>query len=262
MSIDKVSVISACYNHGEYIEEMVQSVLNQTWPAYEIIIVDDGSDKRTRDVLQSLQPGRIRVIHQKNKGPAKARNLAIGQACGEIIMNLDADDKIAPTFIERCVEIFQLYPEAGIVYSDVHFFGEQSGLFNLPPFSLRSMLEGNCIVADACFRREDWNATGGYSPALIYGYEDYDFWLSILELGRNVYKIEEPLVYYRTYANPEFSRSGRRKKNPDHVHAALVQAFVRHRALFRSCPDIYQYYAFLEEEYRKRHPLPAVVTSY
>lgn len=251
--MERVSVISACYNHGAFVEEMVQSVLNQTWPVHELIIVDDGSDKRTREVLTTLRDGRVRIIHQANKGPARARNLAIAHASGEIIMNLDADDKVAHTFVERCVEQFQLHPDAGIVYSDVHFFGERKGLFDLPPFSLRSMLEGNCIVADACFRRNDWKATGGYSSELIYGYEDYDFWLSILELGRNVYKIEEPLVYYRTYADPELSRSGRRKKDPVQVHAALVQAFVRHRDLFRTIPDIYQYYSFLEDEYRKRN---------
>lgn len=253
MSIDKVSVISACYNHGEFVEEMVQSVFNQTLPVYEIIIVDDGSDKRTREILSILRDARVRVILQNNKGPAQARNLAISHANGDIIMNLDADDKVAPTFIERCVEQFQLHPEAGIIYSDVHFFGERSGLFDLPPFSLRSMLEGNCIVADACFRKQDWKVTGGYSSELTYGYEDYDFWLSILELGREVYKIEEPLVYYRTYADPELSRSGRRKKYPVQVHAALVQAFVRHRELFRTVPDIFQYYSYLEDEYRKRN---------
>jgi glycosyltransferase involved in cell wall biosynthesis/RimJ/RimL family protein N-acetyltransferase len=253
----RVSVIVPCYNHGRFIHEMLQSVLNQTYPFYEIIIVNDGSTDDTAEILNRIKHKKVRVFHTPNHGPAHARNFAATQARGDLIVNLDADDKMAPAFLQKCVEIMDKYPNAGIVYSDVEFFGNKTGSFDIPEYSFETMLRGNCIVANACFRKGDWEQTEGYSSFLQNGYEDFDFWLSILELGRDVQKIHETLIFYRTYEYAESSRSGRRKKEPDKVQEVVVQAFRRHRELYKKVPAVYKEFLQLESAFatsRKEHP--------
>ena len=242
----KVSIITPCYNHGKYIHEMLESLYNQTFQDFEVIIVNDGSSDNTKEILNSLQHKKVTVIHTDNFGPAHARNLAIKKARAEILMNLDADNKIQPTFIEKCVEIFDNQPNVGIVYSDLEFFGAKTGIFHLEEYSLESMLKANCIDGNACFRKADWRRTNGYSSKLVHGYEDFDFWLSIIELQREIYKIKESLVYYRTYGNPAESRSGRRKLYPERVQEVMVQAFQNHKKLYAKVPEVYNYFVTLE----------------
>lgn len=244
----RVSIITPCFNHGKYISEMLSSVFEQTFQDFEVIIVNDGSTDDSYSILNEISDKRVRIFHTKNHGPAWARNLAISKAHGEIILNLDADDKIAPSMLEKCVAIFDSCPNAGIVYTDVEFFGEKKEPFVLPDYSLESMLRANCIVSIACFRQSDWKKTKGYSSEMTHGYEDFDFWLSIIELGREVYTIKEPLVFYRTYKNPDESRSGRRKKDPKKVQEAIVQAFRLHKKLYRQFPNLFDEYSRLEAE--------------
>jgi len=251
----KVSVVTPCFNHGKYICEMLDSVMNQSYQDFEVIIVNDGSTDDTAQLLNAIANERVTIYHTINRGPAVARNFAIHQAKGSVILNLDADDAIAPAFLEKCVHIFHDKPNAGIVYGDCVFFGAKNGPFLLPAYSFETMLRANCIVANACFRKSDWEKTEGYSCAMTYGYEDFDFWLSIIELGRDVHQIKEPLVFYRTYENPEESRSGRRKQDPLKVQKAIVQAFQRHKKLYSNIPQLYEQYAALE---KKTYPdLPA-----
>jgi glycosyltransferase involved in cell wall biosynthesis len=232
----KISVISPCYNHGKYINEMLESIFNQTFADYEVILVNDGSTDDTREILERITHDKVKIIHTGNKGPSHARNLAVEHASAPIILNVDADDKIASTFLEKAFDLFNSDPGIGIIYCDVEFFGDRSGKFVLEDYSVENMLNDNRIVAQAFFRKEDWLLAGGYSHELIYTAEDWDFWLSIIELGRKVVKIPEPLVYYRTYKNPEESRSGRMKRDRIKVVNTLLTIFHRHEGLYNAYP--------------------------
>ncbi len=235
-----ISIICPCFNHGRYIGEMLSSVFAQTFPDYEVIIVNDGSTDDTRQRLDHLRHERVTLIHTSNRGPSAARNTAIAAARAPLILNLDADDKIAPSFLERAFAVFGADPDLGIIYSEVQFFGARSGRFELPPYSLAAMLQDNVIHSTSFFRKTDWEAVGGYSEEFIHGLEDYDFWLSILEKGRRVYRIPEDLVFYRTYDKPGDCRSGRRKKNRRNRIDALLTIFRRHEELFKTCPEAYR----------------------
>ena len=102
----KVSVIIPCYNHGEYLDEAVESVLTQTYQNFEIIIVDDGStDQSTIDLLKVYRKPKTRVIRTDNQGLASARNNGIKEAKGEYILPLDADDKIGKEYLKKAVKI-------------------------------------------------------------------------------------------------------------------------------------------------------------
>src|SRR6266850_864483 len=94
-----VSILIPVYNAEAFVAEAIQSALDQTWPAKEIIAVDDGSTDRSAEVLKSFAP-RIRTIEQENRGASAARNRALSEAQGEFIQFLDADDLLAPDKIE------------------------------------------------------------------------------------------------------------------------------------------------------------------
>lgn len=212
----------------------------QSFHDYEIIIVNDGSTDDTGAILKRLHHKKITVIHTPNHGPSAARNTAITAARAPLIFNLDADDKIAPSLFEKAFTAFNTIADLGIVHSEVQFFGARSGRFELPDYSLEAMLRDNVIHSTAFFKKMDWEEVGGYSDDFIYGLEDYDFWLSIIELGRRIYKIPEDLIYYRTYRNPGNCRSGRRKRNRRKTVYALLTIFRRHERLFKTCPQEYE----------------------
>ena len=194
----KVSVIIPCYNLGEYINEAIESVLNQTFQDFEIIVVNDGStDKKTIQILKSLNIPQLKVIHTANEGLSKARNNGISKSTGKYILPLDADDKIAAEYIEKAVKILDENENMGIVYCQAKFFGEDNSEWNLAEYKLSKILIDNLIFCSALFRRNDWETVGGYKPSMKYGWEDYDFWLSIIEFKRDVFRIPEYLFYYR-----------------------------------------------------------------
>jgi glycosyltransferase involved in cell wall biosynthesis len=258
----KISVITSCYNHGRYINEMVESVLNQTFKAYEIIIVNDGSTDNSAEILNNLIHEKVKIIHTGNRGPALARNTAIEHAKAPIIMNLDADDKIAPGLLEKAYSIFCDRINVGIVHCDAEYFGTKSGKFDIVEYTLEAMLFDNRIISQAFFRKADWQAVGGYSDELIYGLEDWDFWLLIIELGREVVKIPEQLVYYRTYKDQVECRSGRRKKDRQKMLESLSIIFRRHEKLYSRYPKAWKHFLKLNKKFKYENLIVRRVKNY
>jgi len=201
----KVSVIIPCYNQGKYLEDALTSVYNQTFQDLEIIIINDGSTDDSQEITDKIEHPKVIKIHQVNKGVVSARNEGIKRASGEFILPLDADDKIAPTYIEKAVYHIEKNPNLGIVYCEAELFGEEIKKWDLPPYTLLNMLKANCIFCTALFRKKDWEDVGGYKEQQKNFWEDYDFWLSLIEMGREVFQIPEVLFYYRQYE--ETSRS-------------------------------------------------------
>ena len=194
----KVSVVIPCYNHGQFLPETLDSLEAQTFTDYEVLVVNDGStDATTVALLNSLDPDKARVLHTENRGVAAARNLGISEARGEYILPLDADDLIAPEYMQRAVGVLDAGPEVGIVYGERVLFGEKEGSYPLPEYDCRAILVDNCIYPAAFFRKCDWEAVGGYNEKMVHGWEDWDFWIALTSLGKQVVKITEPLFYYR-----------------------------------------------------------------
>jgi glycosyltransferase involved in cell wall biosynthesis len=231
----KVSVIIPCFNQGHFLEETVASVLHQTLPDFEIIIVNDGStDVFTNQLLANYRKDKTTVITTNNQGLAAARNNGISQATGEYILPLDADDRIDSRYLEKAVMILDGNPDIGIVYCQARLFGAVETEWCLPEFSLSEMLQDNVIFCSALFRRSDWELVGGYDPGMIYGWEDYDFWLSLLERGRGVYQIPEYLFAYRVASD-----SMVRSKEKWQKVAMFKRIFERHQELFRQNIEIW-----------------------
>jgi len=194
----KVSVIIPCYNQGQFLDEAVQSVLNQRYTDIEIIIVNDGStDVETIEQCESYEHPKITLLTTTNNGLAAARNNGIKRAEGKYILPLDADDKIGPDYLIEAVSVLEENPEIGIVYSRAQLFGAVETEWQLPPYSIEEILKNNVIFCSALFYRKDWELVGGYDPGMIYGWEDYDFWLSLIERSRKVFQLPTIHFYYR-----------------------------------------------------------------
>lgn len=193
-----VSVVIPCYNQGQYLDDAVSSVLAQTYQAFEIIIVNDGSTvPETIEILKNYNKPKTTVIHTDNQGLAAARNNGIKVAQGKYILPLDADDKIGSSYIEEAVKLLEFDENLGIVYCEAEFFGDRTGKWELPEYKFPDILLENVIFCSGLFRKSDWEKVNGYKSNMIYGWEDYDFWLSIINLGRKVYRIPKTLFYYR-----------------------------------------------------------------
>jgi glycosyltransferase involved in cell wall biosynthesis len=195
----KVSVVIPCYNQGHFVDEAVDSVLAQTFADLEIVIVNDGStDQETNRVLDAYDRPKTTVLRTDNHRLGGARNNGIRLAKGQYILPLDADDRIANSYVEKAVDVLESRGNVGIVYCEAEFFGAQTGKWDLPPYKFPDILLGNVIFCSGMFRKSDWESVGGYRTDLAV-WEDYDFWLSIIELGREVYRIPEVLFYYRRH---------------------------------------------------------------
>lgn len=194
-----VSIIVPCYNQGKYIAETLDSVKKQSYMNWECIIMDDGSTDNSKEVALSYcnEDKRFQYFYQENQGLAMTRNNGIKKSQGKYILPLDADDCIHQDYVTLAVSILEERENVKIVYSKAELFGAKTGEWILPSYSQEKMLIQNCIFCTAMFRRDDYNQTLGYNPNMKYGWEDWDFWLSLLETGGDVYHIPLVLFYYR-----------------------------------------------------------------
>jgi glycosyltransferase involved in cell wall biosynthesis len=194
-----ISVIIPAYNSAAYIEAALQSALEQTYPPSEIIVIDDGSADDTAAKAGSYP---VRVLRQRNGGPAAARNAGIREATGEWIAFLDADDSWIPEKLERQVGHLG-DPALGIVSSSARW---QSGLV-----STEQLWEGNRVLTSCCLARRRAIVEAGYfdeDPGLI-SLEDYNLWLRIAAKGWSIKTVREDLCHYSPAAGSLSSQTER-----------------------------------------------------
>lgn len=206
-----VSVIVPMYNAAAYIVEALESVLESTYRPIEVVVVDDGSTDDSLEEAKAYAKGHkeIRVMTQANAGVSAARNHAIREAKGEYILPLDADDKIGRTYIEHAVEAMK--DTVRIVGCRAEFFGAKTGEWRLPAFSHELLARKNMIHVSSLFRKEDWQRVGGFCEKDIYR-EDWDFWLSLMELGGEYVRLDEIGLYYRVQAGSRRAKAKLQKR--------------------------------------------------
>jgi glycosyltransferase involved in cell wall biosynthesis len=226
----EISVIIPCFNQGRYLDEAIQSVLQQTFQDFEIIVVNDGStEPQTIEKLNAIDFPKTRVLHTPNLGLPGARNLGIRNAAGRFILPLDADDRIAPTYLAKARAVMERDPGIGIVYCKGSYFGKMSGPWNLPAYRFPDILLSPRIHCCSLFRKADWAVAGGYCEEMIHGWEDYDLWLSFIGMGRGVHRIPEALFHYRQHEVNMTKKIS--KKRSKELYGTL---FHRHRALYEA----------------------------
>lgn len=201
-----VSVIIPCYNYGDRIGRAIESVKNQSYTNWEIIIVDDGSSDGSDKVIERLIQGdeRIRLIRQENRGVAFARNRGVFASRGEYICCLDADDAIEPLFLEACVTALEEDQSIAIAYCGLRWIKPDgtTGISAWPgEYNYDEMLQGkNQIPTCNVARRVVWERLGGQRPRYApygAGEEDAEMWLRAGAYGFRGRKVTDaPLFVY------------------------------------------------------------------
>jgi cellulose synthase/poly-beta-1,6-N-acetylglucosamine synthase-like glycosyltransferase len=193
-STDTISVVIPAYNAEKSLRRAIDSVLAQTRPVYDVIVVDDGSRDDTAAVGE-VYGGAVRVIRQANAGPGAARNRGAEAAQGEWIALLDADDAWLPQKLERQAEHFA-QSDVGIVHSYVIGMAERYQYEGELTFD--SLWELNRIgTSTVIVRKAAWEAVGGFEEdRSIIGAEDYNFWLRLVSAGWRVACCREDLSEY------------------------------------------------------------------
>lgn len=214
MKTPKVSIIIPFYNLGKYLDEAVNSVLNQTYKNWEILIINDGStDQNSVDVLEKYSNNeQIKVFNKKNEGLPVARNYGIERAEGEYICCLDADDKYHPDFLKKTLEEIQKDSNLGFVTTWFQPFGEIQGEDKTVQITKNTnlLLVKNVPHVASMFRKQACTDAGGYEVHMKHGYQDWDFWLSIVEAGYDWHVIPEVLFYYRVRSDSMLRETSKR----------------------------------------------------
>jgi glycosyltransferase involved in cell wall biosynthesis len=201
-------VIIPAYDSAAVIERTLGSVAAQTYRDFEVIVADDASTDDTAERARATGLATV-VSTGRNTGPAGARNRALQEAGGELVAFLDADDEWLPTYLERQVarydaEVSRPGPPVGIVACDARLPGaaetylevcEREHRLPLEPLDLERILRRNCIYVSALVPRDAVQEIGGFDPDL-FGTEDHDLWIRILETGRRAVLNREVLCVY------------------------------------------------------------------
>lgn len=195
-----ISIVIPCYNDALYIEESVNSAINQTYPNTEIIIVDDGSNLETKKVLNTLKEKVDVIITQNNQGVCVARNNGIKKAKGDYILVLDSDDFFEAKFLEVAYNVIKNNKEIGLVTCFANIIDETgTHLYISKPTGagVDEVIYKNNAMGSCFFTREVWLKVGGYDIKMKNGYEDWEFNISVAKLGYKVKVIQEILFNYR-----------------------------------------------------------------
>ena len=180
-----ISIITAYYNCKKYIFETANSILNQTFPYWEWIIMDDGSNeegsKETFEELEKLD-SRIHVYHQKNAGRLEARDNAIKKAKCELIFVLDSDDMIDKTYLECAIFTMLTNPDATWAYADTVTFDGQNFLWK-KVFDCEQEKRENILPVCSLIKKKALLEVGGYGAVDKDVHEDWHLWLRMIEKG-------------------------------------------------------------------------------
>lgn len=223
-----VSVIIPSYNHEKFVGEAIQSVLNQTFQDFEIIITDDGSSDKTLEKIKGFSDSRIRVFeNDTNRGASYTSNRCILNATGKYIAMLSSDDSWHPNKLQKQVDYLENHRDVYAVFSKINWVDERSVQISNPNFYYhnvfevknRSQLEwlnlffffGNCLChPSSLIRHTVYDEIGMFNPMLAI-LPDFDFWTRLC-LHYEIYILDEKLVNFRHFAD-ETNASGANASN-------------------------------------------------
>ncbi|MDY7022917.1 MAG: glycosyltransferase [Cyanobacteriota bacterium] len=202
----RISVVIPAYNCDRFVGQAVESVLTQTYSDYEIIVIDDGSQDNTSQVLDSYR-GQIRYVYQENQGVSVARNHGLDLALGEFVAFLDADDLFLRDTLAAQLAVFEAKPNLSIVHSGWRRINQQGEtLMDVQPWetvrelNLESWLRWKPFgtMGTLLFRRDKLEAVGGFQPELTHA-EDVDLVLRLALKGCEAEWLRQSTVCYRQH---------------------------------------------------------------
>lgn len=213
----RFSVVIPLFNKAPYVKKALESVFNQTFRDFELIVVDDGSTDNSFSIVREVIEGAgvdHQLIRQDNAGVSTARNNGVTASCGEYICFLDADDWWAPNFLERMDWLIKAYPDAGIYGVNYYIVsrGKQRIALHIPSTGYINYcdcyrkLQMPLTSISIAIPKDVFRTMGGFKPHLKLG-EDFDLWIRIA-LSRKVAYLDEPLAYYFQDSNPVWRGTG------------------------------------------------------
>jgi len=235
-----VSIIIPTYNRAKFLPRAVNSVLNQTFKDFELIIVDDASTDNTKDIIQGFKDPHIRYIkHNDNRGIAGARNTGIKTSKGEYIAFLDDDDEWLPEKLTLQVRKFEKCPDrVGLIYCNYTSIDVTTGTKrdkNLVPcmnnILYKQLLSGNIIGSGTYLIKKECFDKVGLFDEEVLGKEDWDMWIRIARYYHFDYLLETLVIHYD---HPSQMTSNLNKR-----YIALEKIIKKHENNMRNFPKIY-----------------------
>ena len=210
--MEKISVIITTFN-GEtrgFLEEAIESVLNQAYKSFELLIIDDGSQDKTKDFCEKyLKDSRVKYFYQENRGISGARNLGIKKSSGDYICFLDDDDVWLPEKLEKQIKFFNNCTDSklGMVHTWVEEIDEYGNHIALKKITtsgniLKRLFDEDNVINSASsvmIKKDVFKITGIFKDHMIH-VEDIELWFRIAK-HFHVYSVNEPLVKYRVHHN-------------------------------------------------------------
>ena len=192
-----ISIVIPCFNLGRTVADSVDSALLQSRRPAQIVVVDDGSTEAlTQQRLRTLHDPLVRLVRIDHSGAARARNHGAGLTTSPYLLFLDADDRLDTTYLEKAGALLDSDPQLDIVSSAIKAFEQADYVWTPPQPTLSSALTQGTIPITALFRREVWDAVGGFDETLPSAM-DLDFWITAFERGFRACVIQEPLLHWR-----------------------------------------------------------------
>ncbi len=197
-NLRSISIVVPCYNYAHYLGECIDSILYQTYPIHEIIVVDDGGKDNCKEVCDKYP--KVIYLRKENGGLSSARNAGIAIATSEYIMCLDSDDKLVPAAVEEHMKL--ITDDMTLAQCALMEFGERH-VINIPnpKTNLERVMQSNTIFCNAVFPRKAWVEIGGFdeSETMRAGYEDWEAWIRMLEKGYKVNTSDFIALRYRVH---------------------------------------------------------------
>jgi glycosyltransferase involved in cell wall biosynthesis len=229
-----VSIVVLCHDYGRFLPEAIESALAQDHPNLEVIVVDDGSTDDSLEVARRYE-GRVRVLTQENQGLARTCNRGVREATGDLFLFLSADDRLEPTYVSELLRALERRPDASFAYCSARLFGAETGVMPSRPFSALSLIRGrNYVNGSALTRRAAYLDAGGYPEDLPEGaFDDWDFWLTMLDRGNRGTYVAKPLLRWRRHHAGSKDPTSRGEAD---VERRRIQE--RHRQLYRRASGV------------------------
>jgi glycosyltransferase involved in cell wall biosynthesis len=223
--LPQVSIITPAYNRAQYLDETIQSVLDQDYPNTEYIILDDGSTDNTREVLGKYT-GRFVWETHPNMGETRTVNKGLSMAHGEILAVVNSDDPLLPGAVRTAVAFMLLHPSILVAYPDWNYIGPDSkvtGHLQVPEYDYLFMVRRHhCSVGPGAFiRRQALELTGGRDPEFRY-VADFEYWLRLGLYGKFA-RIPKTLATFRVH--PDSASVSAKGKAMADEHIRLIKNY-------------------------------------
>jgi glycosyltransferase involved in cell wall biosynthesis len=234
-----VSIVTPSYNQGRFLKRTIESVLTQTYPNIEYIVIDGGSQDNSLEVLRSYG-NRFSWVSEPDNGQTDAINKGLSETNGEILAYLNSDDVLVPGAIEKVVRFFHKHPDCDMVYGNADYIDKEDnviGCYKTVEYSFDRLVEDCMVCQPAAFwRRRVAVKIGPFDEHLNFTM-DYDYWLRIAKSGGIICFLPEKLACSRLYPETKTLSSRAKiyheifdicRKHAGHAHLNYFQGYWHH----------------------------------